>query len=225
MNRATAVYQARLRAVRLSTAQIVGTAFAQWPSRDLATSAQFAASIAPVVASGQLTAARTTSAYVARRARITPVRITPQLVTGSAARRGVDPLDEYQRPFGIYAGAMADEELEPVDAEQRARRRLDVLVLADIWLASRAAMTLLQNASERIGGWIRVADASACDLCADADGATASAAEDIAFHPGCGCTAEPTEREPEAPDSEIHVDDHGELGAVLVDPPSAETAN
>lgn len=214
------LYQARLRAVRLRTAETAGALFEALPDYDAEHAEPFARAVAPVVAGGQLVAARTTNAYVTRAVGVRPVPMDSSIVTGPAARPGVDPLDEYQRPFGVIWGALGDD--VPYDeAVARGRRRLDVLVLADVWLASRVAMVAAQRAVDRINGWVRVADAGACDLCASADGWATSAAADLAFHPGCGCTADPVVEPPAdtaPPDPDVvDVDDHGELGPVLVD--------
>lgn len=213
------LYQNRLRAVRLQAVTAARDVFDNLPGYDEPQAEPFARAVAPVVIGGQLVAARTTNAYVARAVGSRPAPIPPQLVTGPAARNGIHPLDEYQRPLGIIWRARGEGAPEE-EAIAQGRRRLDVLVLADIWLASRAAMSIAERASDRIAGWVRTADASACDLCAAADGTPASAAGDIGFHPGCGCTAEPTTEPPDTAPADpeiVDVEEHDELGALLVD--------
>ena len=154
---ATTAYQNRLKAIRLQTSRAVA---AEWDLLDdyhQEAAEPFARKVTPIVAAGQMMAARTTNAYVSRLARIQPVRLTPAMVTGRAARN-VDPLEEYQRPFGEVWSALGDG--VPLDvAAERGRSRLNVLAVADIWLASRAATAVIDQATAKITGWVRVADA------------------------------------------------------------------
>jgi hypothetical protein len=214
---ALTVYQNRLRTVRLATARNVLARWDALEQRDRPQAEAFARQVAPIVAAGQVVAARTTAGYVARAARIKPPPIVAADVTGSAARKGADPLEEFQRPFITMWGGLGDG-LEPEAAVAKGRARLDALVLADVWMASRVAMQIIQDTSDRVNGWIRAADASACEDCAAADGAPANDAGDLAFHPGCGCTAEPTPTPPESEPANadaFEVHEHDELGPVL----------
>lgn len=214
---ATTAYQNRLKAIRLQTARAVQVEWDRLEEYHKDSAEPFARKVTPIVAAGQMMAARTTNAYVSRLARIQPVRLTPAMVTGRAARN-VDPLEEYQRPFGEVWSALGDG--VPLDvAAERGRSRLNVLAVADIWLASRAATAVIDQATAKITGWVRVADAGACDLCSAADGEPMSAAADFAGHPGCGCTSEPTfadtpESAPADPDATA-VHENDETGPVL----------
>lgn len=211
------VYQDRLKAVRTHTAAQVAAQFAALPDLDRSRREAFAATASRTVAAGQITAARVTAAYVSRTSGLPVVRLTPAQVTGTAARRGIDPLEEYQRPFGA-AWAALGEDLGIDEAKARGVTKAQVLALADVWLASRAATEAIQQSTGRIAGWVRRADATACDLCAAADGLAASDAADFAGHPGCGCTNEPTmtdvTSDPVAPDV-FDVHEHDELGPLL----------
>ena len=214
---ATTAYQNRLKAIRLQTARAVQVEWDRLEEYHKDSAEPFARKVMPIVAAGQMMAARTTNAYVSRLARIQPVRLTPAMVTGRAARN-VDPLEEYQRPFGEVWSALGDG--VPLDvAAERGRSRLNVLAVADIWLASRAATAVIDQATAKITGWVRVADAGACDLCSAADGLPMTQAADLAGHPGCGCTSEPTfaETPDSAPADEraIAVHENDETGPVL----------
>lgn len=215
----TALYQARLRVIGQRTAASVGSLWDQLEDHDRPQAQAFATRAAPIVAGGQLLAARLTGAYVARRAGIPAVALPRAAVVGPAARRGVELTDEYQRPFGALWGALG-EGLDRTEAVARGRARLDLLVVTDVWLAMRAATAVIDRVTPRITGWMRVADAGACDQCAAADGTPYGQAADLAGHPNCGCTSEPTFADSppsEAADPEaIGVQDHGELGPVLV---------
>jgi hypothetical protein len=214
-----ALLQRRLAAVRARTASTLTAWWDQLPAHGRDQAEAFAARAVPVVTAGQLVAARTTGLYVARRARIAPVALPRAAVTGSGARRGVDPLEEYQRPFGVVWGALGDD-VEPDEAVARGRARLALLAVTDVWLAMRAATAVIDQATPAITGWTRVADAGACELCAAADGTPYDAAADLAGHPNCGCTSEPVlgdapPSEPADPDA-TDVEEHGELGPLLV---------
>lgn len=214
---AVTVYQDRLKAIRTATARQVAAEFTRLDDLNRPSALPFARKVAPIVASGQLLAAKTTNAYIARQAKVPPLRVAPASVTGSAARNGVDLLDEYQRPFGEVWAALGDG-LDPDQAKQRGLHKIDVLVLADVWLASRTMTDLIDKANTRITGWVRVADATACDLCSAADGMPMNQAADLAGHPGCGCTSEAvtTDAPTEAADPEaFDVHEHDELGPVL----------
>lgn len=215
---AVTVYQDRLKAIRARTAAAAAAEWARLPNLDASLRDGFAARVAPIVASGQLLTARTTNAYIARRAGITPVRLTPAAVTGAAVRNGLDPLEEYQRPFGAAWSALGDG-VPFAEAKARGLARLTDLTTTDVWLAMRATTEIIDQSTDRIVGWSRVADPGACDLCSAADGLPMDQAADLAGHPNCGCTSEPRftgEAPTEAADPEaIDVHEHGELGPVL----------
>jgi hypothetical protein len=212
----TALYQARLKAVRLATAAAVQARFAALSSYDSADAELFARAVAPVVAAGQLTAARTAVAYLSRRARVPPVRVGPAQVTGPAARRGVALADEYQRPFGVVWHALAEGH-DFAKAIQLGSDRAGLLAVTDVWLATRAASAVLDEASPKITGWLRAADASACELCDAADGMPLAQAADMAGHPNCGCTSEPSFEQASSAElpAAVVIEEHDELGPVL----------
>jgi hypothetical protein len=216
-----ATHQARLAAIRRQTAVAVTNLWDRLDRYDADVAAPFAARVVPLVAAGQLLAARTTNAYVARLAQIRPVPLTAAAVTGPAARRGVDPLDEYQRPFGAVWSAL-DDDVEPMEAAGRGRSRLTLLAVTDVWLATRTATEIIDRATDKIIGWVHVADAGACELCSSANGMPLAEAADFAGHPNCGCTSEPTFAESAdstaADPDGVEIEEHGELGRVLVAP-------
>lgn len=214
---AVTVYQSRLKAVRDRTAGTLADMYDELPDLHDDTANAFARRAAPIVRAGQLVAARTTNSYLARRARVTPARLDPLEVTGEGARP-TDLLDVYRRPFGAAWKALADGS-DLTDARRIGRDRLTQLAVTDVWLATRAAAAVLDRSSPKITGWVRVADPGACDLCASADGMPTDAAADMAGHPGCGCTQEPTfadsdTSEPSDADA-VDVHEHDELGPVL----------
>jgi hypothetical protein len=215
---AVTIYQRRLAAIRDRTAAAVAAEFDRLPDLHDTQAEPFARKASGIVRAGQLLAAGTTNQYIARAAKIRPLRLDPAAVTGQGARP-VDPIELYRRPFGIVWKALADG--EPLDVATRmGRDRALILAATDVWLASRAAAAVIDKATSKITGWVRVADAGACDLCSAADGLPMDQAGDLAGHPNCGCTSSPTfgddagDSEPSDPDA-FDVHEHDELGPVL----------
>lgn len=218
MNAATKTYQTRLAGIRRSTAAAVTGAWDRLDNYDKPGTAAFAARVAPTVASGQLLAARLTAAYVARQTGVRMPAMTKANVTGEAARN-VDPIEEYQRPFGLVWSTLA-KGTPYTEALEMGRTRLGLLVATDVWLATRTANEVIDKATPQITRWVRVADAGACAECSAADGQELASAADFAGHPGCGCSVEArTDGDPvsEAANPEsIAVEPNDELGPVLV---------
>lgn len=212
----TTIYQQRLARVRVATASHLTGMWDQLPNLDRPQAERFAAAAVPVVAAAQKLTARNVTGYLAPKIGLKVPKFNPDLITGAAVRKGVDPLEEYQRPFGVVWGALSDG-VPYEEAVARGRDRLGVLAVTDVWLAMRATSDLVGQSKPGIS-WVRVADASACDLCAAADGLPMDQAGDMAGHPGCGCTAEPVQGDP-PPDtsdaSAIDVHENDELGPVL----------
>lgn len=214
---AVRVYQQRLAAIRKSTATAVIAQWDQLPEYNKPVTEGFARRVVPIVAAGQLLAARTTSAHVARQTGLVMPRMTKANVTGQAARP-VDPMEEYQRPFGhmwseIGKGALYG------DSIKAGRNYLGLLAVTDVLLATRAASAVIDWVVSEITSWVRVADAGACDVCDAIDGAVYAQAEDFEVHPNCGCTTDP-QTDPTAADAtpepdSVTVTQHGELGAYV----------
>jgi hypothetical protein len=180
---AVTTYQKRLAGIRASTANAVMAQWDQLPNYEKPVTESFARRVTPIVASGQLLAARTTAAYIGRRTGLRMPAMTAAAVTGQAARN-VDPLEEYQRPFGHMWSALGDGTAYP-DAVKMGRARLGIYVVTDVWLAMRAATEVIDKATPKITSWVRVADGGACPDCSAADGMETSAAGDLAGHPNC----------------------------------------
>jgi hypothetical protein len=223
MNSQTLAYQRRLAAIRAATSNAVTGQFNQWGDYAGPTAPAFAARVAPIVASAQLMAARTTSLYIARQIAMPPIPLTAAQVTGQAARN-VDPLEEYQRPFGVLWGSFGDGKTF-AESHKSAMLALGILAATDVLLATRTAAEVIDKQTPEITGWVREADAGACELCDAADGMTMSVPADFAIHNSCGCTTSAlTSDSPpsEAADPEqIDTQQHDELGATLVANPDA----
>lgn len=207
-------YQDRLRAIRLAGTRQAVSMWDNLPDHHRERALPFARKVLPVVSAAQLLTAKNTAAHL-RTHGVKPPGVRPRQVTN--LRNGADPLDVYQRPFGVTWHALG--EGRTLDqALREGRDRLATLVQADVLLAMKAVATLVGNENPAITGWVRVADATACDLCTAADGETYSSADDMGIHPGCGCTLDPVfgDASSSAADPEAistHVSD--ELGPLL----------
>lgn len=207
----TQTYQDRLARLRKATAAAVARLWDDLPDLHRERALPFAEAAVPIVRAGQRNAANVTASYLRRQLR--DIR-TPTI---PADLRGVDPLEVYQRPFGITWKALGDGKTLD-EARLMGRNRIDDLTKADVMLAARAAATLIA-ASRPTLLWRRDADGAACELCTGAAGTIYRSPADLAIHPGCGCTVSPFEGNsaPADPDAfTVRVSD--ELGPVLWHP-------
>lgn len=214
---ATTAYQQRLARLRHSTAIAVATLWRDLPDYHAERAEPFARGAAAAVAAGQMLTARATGAYLARRLSIPPVAIDRAVVTGAAVRRGVEPVDVYQRPFGKVWHALAEGE----DLEVATSRGLDyatMLAVTDVALSMRAANAFVADAAGVDVTWVRAADGGACPECSASDGQAYDRAEDMGLHPFCSCTLEgirgPSTSEAADPEA-VDTEENDELGAVL----------
>lgn len=214
------MFQTRLAGVRLRTIDVVGAAWDALPDYHKTTAATFAAGVVPTVIAGQAVTARTTAAYVTRRARLQAPALDLRRLTGAAVRNGrVDPLTEYQRPFGQVWHALETGEDLPT-AVGRGRSYAVMLAAADLALSMRATAGAVADAVPETITFTRAADVTACEECSAADGEPYESASGMGLHPFCGCSLEPVRGEPPADAAPADpgaftVDQHDELGAVI----------
>jgi hypothetical protein len=209
----TRIYQDRLHRIRTATQAGTLHLWDNLPDYNKPRVDQFTAQAVPVVTNGQRLAVRATTAHF-RRPGITP-KVNPKQVTH--VRRGVTPQEVYARPFGKVWKAMGDG--KPLDeAINDGRSYLAALAVMDIAMSVRATYQEIGQQSDQITLWVRVADATACDICSASDGATYRDGNDMGLHPACGCTLEPGSSDSQpADDSAFTIHDSDELGALLYD--------
>lgn len=210
----TIAHQNQLKAIRRQTSTHLTELWDGLPDYNKPQAEPFAKRAVQVVTAAQLLAARTTAAYLGRKIIKPPPRIRPAQVTD--LRNGTTPIDTYQRPFGKVWHALGQG--KPLDeAITLGRKYLPVLASMDIGLAMKAAAALVGETDQRITGWVRMADATACDLCSAADGERLSSPSDMGLHPGCGCTVEPSDdaTSSAADPSVFAVHDSDEVGPLL----------
>ena len=172
----------------------------------------------PIVESGQRSSAALTNAYLARMMDRRPYGMNFDELIGSAVRAGEPMEDVYARPFvTTWTSLKGGSSFEQATAAGLARAAS--MAAMDVQMTMRATSAAVSRVDPDIEGFVRVADAGACDLCASYDGASVPNPNNFALHPSCGCQMEPeTEARPETPPPEgVAVNDHGELGPVLGD--------
>lgn len=190
---------------------------------------RFTAAAVPLVATAQTAQGATTGAYY---------ELIDRHVTGDASTitmpnltdlRGVAPDDVYRRPIiearaGIARGHTFDESME------LGRNRAVSLAQTDVTLAQRAATLAAVDQLDQVVGYRRVLTGFSCPLCANTGGSY-SRDEPMPIHVHCDCSSAPVYRtidpakavnaavldELGSPDVNVAIEDHGELGPVLVD--------
>lgn len=205
--------------IRALVARMVSAAWAGLPGYDRADVNPFLEQAVPVVLAGQRASAQLVDTFIARSLGRRPVGINPTLVTGAAVRNGVAPETVYERSFvTVWSALGAGVDYEQAVAE--GLHRATSTAAMDVQLAHRAAYGAIEQVDDRIRGYRRVADGSACNFCLAVSGAFVKSANAMGLHNHCGCGLDPIIETVEVsplPDT-VAVHEHGELGAVLGDP-------
>jgi len=206
--------------------------------------ARFTATAVPIVGGAQRRTINLMGAYMAALLTGRPGTTVPMDTNSILAgtRNGVDLATVYARPV-IQLRVLLSEGVVYADAFNRAGRRAAVAAETDVVLANRDAATAVMAGEPRIERFERVLSATACDLCAGAAGETYSSDDPLPLHAGCDCDVAPIvdgdnpaagindvveAADPNVTDTvtnpdgvtrtlEVVVEDHGELGPVLVD--------
>lgn len=188
------------------------------PNYDRPVIDQWLAQVLPVISAGQRASASLTAGYIARSLGRPPIGVSPEDVIGAAVRNGTDPATVYERPFVTLWSALGAGSLYE-DAVNSGLARAQEMARFDVQGSMRATAAAVQESSDGIYGYQRVADPGACEFCASIDGAYVKSADAFPLHPGCGCGLEPlTATHPRAarlPDG-TSVRNHGEMGPTLV---------
>jgi hypothetical protein len=137
-------------------------------------------------------------------------------------RSGVSEREVYRRPFVTTRVHLADGAGIAAAVAVGASRLAQIteLDLQQTYAeAAREAMARLP-AVTRPSGWQRITSTNACELCVEAAQQVYRTDELNPVHANCTCEVEPLwgDVEPEAVDDQSVVEQHGELGPVLVDP-------
>lgn len=169
--------------------------------------------VVPLVDAGKRASAFLTEGYLAR-AIERPARGLTEAALDT--RNGTSPEVAYERPFVTVWTALGAGSVFRDAVNSGLARSLE-MARFDVQAAMRNTAQAVQDA-EGLYGYQRVADGSACNYCAEIDGAYVKSADAFPLHPGCGCGLEPLtsphSRAPSLPDGTA-VHRHGEMGAVL----------
>lgn len=224
------------RQIRDEAVERLARIWSSLPAHDRPNLDQWLSEALPVVEAAQRQSVALTNAYVARAMERQPLGLDVGELTGAGVRNGSEPAAVYERPFvTVWTALGAGTQWEQAVADGLARATSSVAM--DTQLSMRAAANAIDQADPNLYGYKRVANPSACKFCQEVDGAYIKGSDGfvMGLHNGCGCGLE-TLREPHP--GAVHLSDgtqvrayaygplndnvaleqHGELGPVLVDP-------
>lgn len=223
------------RRLRAATVRALTAIWSGLPGYDRANLDQWLSEVLPILEAGQRQSVNLTNAYLARSLERQPLPLDTGELLGAGVRNGTTPAEVYERPFVTLWGGLADG-LRYEDALSKALARGQGMAAWDVQASMRAAANAVQDRSEGIYGFQRVADPGACQFCTEVDGAYVKRADAMPLHNHCGCglkaltephklarllpdgtPADPAERErlgyPATPG--VAIQQHGEMGPVL----------
>lgn len=219
--------QARLRAA--AEAAVVA-AWRALPSYDEQNVPAFLARAVPAVAIAQRSSIALTAAFLARQSgEQLPAADVAAIL--AATRAGV-PLEEvYRRPFVTVWTALQDG-TRWEDAVAAGLARASGSAAFDVQAAMRGTLRDVGERTDRIVGYERVPDAGACSFCRLVAGQRYTTAQLMPLHNRCGCGVDVITRarrdeffegnrandlDLSVEDARVAIEQHGELGPVLVD--------
>lgn len=224
------------RRLREGAAAVLTRIWRGLPAYDRPNLDQWLSEALPVVEAVQRQSVALTNAYIARATDRQPVGLDLHELVGAAVRGGTLPETVYERPFitlwGTLKGGTKWEE-----AVDEGLTRATSTVEMDTQLSMRAAADAIEQADPNLFGYRRVANPTACEFCKAVDGAYVKGSSGfvMGLHNHCGCGLEvlrqPHEGAVKLPDGteirpyaygplndSVALQQHGELGPVLVDP-------
>lgn len=126
---------------------------------------EFTDAAVQAVESNQIAAGLLVDGYVAKAAGVSPVGITPDVVTG--VRNGITTQDAYQRPF-LRLWRLRSEGVPEQAAQQQVRNYLSGMAQMDTQLAVSHAMAEASDRIDGVVGYRRVLTGKSCVFCAAA---------------------------------------------------------
>lgn len=219
------------------TAQ-VAAAWAALPSYDEGDVATFLAAALPVVLAAQRAAVLLTNAFLGLRLGRGPAEIDPDRLIGPHLRNGTEPSDVYRRPF-VTTWSKLKEGTGWEDAVKAGGDRATSAAATDCQLAMRETLREVGEKDDLILGFQRVPDPGACDFCRLVAGQRYTTGQLMPIHNHCGCGVDVITEANRGdftgdPEHDLSVsredgltaavEEHGELGPVLVDGAHAFTA-
>jgi hypothetical protein len=191
----TTAYAAQTASVRSRLLAVLGATWlglGAWRTADMD---RFLSTALPMVTGAQRLMGSLTDAYLSRvvgaltDSTSLPVGLPTSLVTGEALR-GVPPAEVYRRPFVTTWTALSNG--QSLDAAvKQGGERLHSVAATDLQLAKTHSASAAMQRMQRVIGYRRVPDGTACALCLVASTQRYHRAELLPIHPGCGCDVEP----------------------------------
>ncbi len=221
----TTRYQEALARIRRHTATTVEVAWDSLAAYDAASVPEFLDTVVPAVRAGQTQAVYLTDAYLGAFLERPPIGLPVADLTGAAVRAGTSPDEVYRRPF-VTTWTSLKKGTPWVDAVGAGRARAAGSAAMDVALSTRAAARSVGESDDRIQGWERVPDGSACAFCILVSGQRYRTEALMPLHNNCGCSVEPILDASRISSRGVLSDgdgttaairDHGELGPVIVD--------
>jgi len=220
----TAVYQAELKRTRDAVANALRLHWHALPDYRDAQVQNFTERVVPIVEAGQRRAVAMTDAYMSNVLGVRPVGLQATDLVGPGARRGIDPHVVYARPFTTVWTSIATIGFDAAVA--KGLSRLMSTGDMDVALSARNASMAYAQQSDRVAGFMRVADPGCCDFCQSINGVKVASESAAPLHNRCGCTVEPIEVgspaaygfqtfSPGSVFGDSLIEEHGELGPVI----------
>lgn len=207
------------RRLKTLAADGLGRAWDDLPSYNEADVAPFLRRAVPFVVGTQRQSVALTNAFLARSLEQRPTGVNIAAIV-AGIRNGASAADVYRRPFvDVWSGLKNGKAW--TDAVAAGRARLVSAAEMDIQLAMRDTLLAVGETEEALTGYQRVANANACEFCLAVNGAQFQTEVPMALHNGCDCGFEAityTRISKQEFPKDVTVEDHGELGPVLVDP-------
>jgi hypothetical protein len=218
---------ARLRGI---TQHGVATIWAALPAHHDQNVDQWLSTVLPLIEGAQRQAIAITDAYLAAALDRAVVGVNADELVGAHVRNGISPLEVYRRPFvTVWAALEAGKPL--ADALSAGEARATSTAAMDVQLSMRSTLSAVGRSDDRIVGYQRVPDAGACEFCRTVAGQRYRVEQLMPLHNHCGCGVEPItaanrgdftgkpENDLSVVRDGVHaaVQEHGELGPVLVD--------
>lgn len=214
--------EARLRAI---AGRAVASVWASLPGYDKVNVDEWLTRVLPIVEAAQRQSVTVTAAYLARALASQPIGVNVAELVGAGPRNGAAPEDVYQRPFvTLWSALGAGTDWERAVAE--GLTRAVAAAQTDVQLSMRHTLRAVGSADDRILGYRRVPDSSACKFCRRVAGQRYVVLSLMPIHPHCGCGAQVITAGNRGdftgnPKNDLKVDvvvhEHGELGPVLAD--------
>lgn len=184
-------YRSAIKANRARTERFILEQFTRGQHRD-ADVTRFISTVVPVALASRRTVSALTDSYLAQRlTRQTGRPVRPRGPIDTAALRGVDATEVYQRPYQtVWQGLSEARSYE--QAVQAGVERLADIVRTDLQMAKTYTSQDVLSSTRGVTGFAReISGDNTCALCAIASTQRYSRGDLLPIHPGCNCDVVP----------------------------------